>query len=47
MPLVSDTGDPLGVTSFATHHLPLEQAPQGYEIFRNKTDGCINVFLQP
>jgi threonine dehydrogenase-like Zn-dependent dehydrogenase len=29
------------------HHLPLEQAPQGYEIFRNKEDGCIKVVLQP
>jgi Zinc-binding dehydrogenase len=28
MPLVADGSDPLGVTSFATHHLPLEQAPQ-------------------
>lgn len=36
MPIVSDSSDPLGITSFATHHLPLEQAPDGYEIFRNK-----------
>jgi threonine dehydrogenase-like Zn-dependent dehydrogenase len=47
MPLVSDGGDPLGTTSFATHHLPLEQAPRGYEMFRNKEDGCIKVVLQP
>jgi threonine dehydrogenase-like Zn-dependent dehydrogenase len=47
MPMVTDSGDPLGVTSFATHHLPLEQAPHGYEIFRNKDDGCIKVILQP
>jgi hypothetical protein len=26
MPMVADGSDPLGVTSFATHHLPLEQA---------------------
>jgi len=25
----------LGVVGFATHHLSLEQAPHGYEIFRN------------
>jgi threonine dehydrogenase-like Zn-dependent dehydrogenase len=47
LPLVSDSGDPLGVTSFATHHLPLEQAPAGYEMFRRKTDGCIKVVLRP
>jgi threonine dehydrogenase-like Zn-dependent dehydrogenase len=47
MPMVSDGGDPLGVVGFATHHLPLEQAPHGYEIFRNKADGCIKVVLQP
>ena len=27
LPLVADSGDPLGVQTFATHHLPLEQAP--------------------
>jgi threonine dehydrogenase-like Zn-dependent dehydrogenase len=47
MPLVCDSGDPLGVVGFATHHLSLEQAPHGYEIFRNKEDGCIKVVLQP
>ena len=47
MPIVSDSTDPLGVTGFATHHLPLGQAPQGYEMFRNKADGCIKVVLKP
>jgi threonine dehydrogenase-like Zn-dependent dehydrogenase len=47
LPMVSDSSDPLGVTSFATHHLPLEQAPRGYEMFRNKTGGCIKVVLRP
>ena len=47
MPIVSDDSDPLGVRQFATHHLPLEQAPHGYEIFRDKADGCIKVVLQP
>lgn len=47
MPLVCDSGDPLGVVGFATHHLSLEQAPHGYEIFRSKDDGCIKVVLQP
>jgi threonine dehydrogenase-like Zn-dependent dehydrogenase len=38
---------PAGVVGFATHHLSLEQARHGYEIFRNKEDGCIKVVLQP
>jgi threonine dehydrogenase-like Zn-dependent dehydrogenase len=47
LPIVSDQRDPLGVRQFATHHLPLEDAPRGYEIFRDKADGCIKVVLQP
>ena len=30
-----------------THHLPLAQAPHGYEIFQKKQDDCIKVVLQP
>ena len=30
-----------------THRLPLEQAPHGYEIFKNKKDKCIKVVLKP
>ena len=47
MPLVADGGDPLGVQGFATHHLALEEAPRGYEMFRDKADGCLKVVLQP
>ncbi len=47
MPIVSDHSDPLGVMQFATHHLPLEDAAHGYEIFRDKADGCLKVVLQP
>ena len=47
MPLVMDEKDPLGVRSLATHHLPLEQAPDGYRMFRAKSDGCLKVVLQP
>jgi threonine dehydrogenase-like Zn-dependent dehydrogenase len=46
MPLLLD-GDPLGVDGFATHHLPLEEAPRGYEIFQKKEDGAIKVLLRP
>jgi threonine dehydrogenase-like Zn-dependent dehydrogenase len=46
LPLLTD-GDPLGVDGFATHRLPLDQAPQGYEMFQKKRDGAIKVLLQP
>jgi threonine dehydrogenase-like Zn-dependent dehydrogenase len=47
MPLVTDEADPLGVADLATHLLPLEDAPRGYEIFQKKEDGAIKVILQP
>jgi threonine dehydrogenase-like Zn-dependent dehydrogenase len=47
LPLVDDETDPLGVEDLATHRLPLEQAPHGYEIFQKKQDGAIKVLLQP
>ncbi len=47
MPLVSDEADPLGVADLATHRLPLEQAPHGYEIFQKKQDGAIKILLNP
>jgi threonine dehydrogenase-like Zn-dependent dehydrogenase len=30
-----------------THRMPLSQAPHGYEIFREKADGCIKIVLDP
>jgi threonine dehydrogenase-like Zn-dependent dehydrogenase len=47
MPLVTDDADPLGIEDLATHHLPLDQAPHGYEIFQKKQDGAIKVLLHP
>jgi threonine dehydrogenase-like Zn-dependent dehydrogenase len=46
LPLLTDS-DPLGVEGFATHRLPLEEAPAAYEMFQKKTDGCIKVVLSP
>jgi threonine dehydrogenase-like Zn-dependent dehydrogenase len=46
MPLLSD-GDPLGVEGFATHKLPLEDAPRAYEMFQKKQDGAVKILLQP
>ncbi len=47
MPLLTDGVDPLGVESFATHRLPLTQAPHGYDIFQRKDDNACKVLLQP
>ncbi|SHF70997.1 Threonine dehydrogenase [Jatrophihabitans endophyticus] len=47
LPLVTDPSDPLGTLDLTTHRLPLAQAPDAYEMFRDKTDGCIKVVLQP
>ncbi|MGY1724263.1 alcohol dehydrogenase catalytic domain-containing protein [Blastococcus sp. SYSU DS0533] len=46
LPLLVD-GDPLGVDEFATHRVPLEQAPEAYAKFREKKDGAVKVLLQP
>jgi threonine dehydrogenase-like Zn-dependent dehydrogenase len=46
MPLLTDE-DPLGVEHFATHRVPLEQAPQMYENFQEKKDGTVKVLLKP
>jgi threonine dehydrogenase-like Zn-dependent dehydrogenase len=46
MPLLNDE-DPLGVDGFATHKVPLEQAPASYEMFQEKSDGAVKVLLKP
>ena len=46
LPLLGDD-DPLGTEDLATHKLPLEQAPTGYELFQKKQDGCVKVLFQP
>ncbi|TQK29603.1 zinc-dependent alcohol dehydrogenase [Arthrobacter sp. SLBN-53] len=46
MPLLGDD-DPLGVDTFATHLLPLDQAPHAYDIFQRKADGAVKVILTP
>jgi threonine dehydrogenase-like Zn-dependent dehydrogenase len=46
-PLVEDPSDPLGVADLVTHRVSLEQAPDMYELFKKKQDGCIKVVLQP
>ena len=46
MPLLTDE-DPLGVDDFATHRLPLTDAPDAYRAFQEKRDGHIKVQLKP
>jgi threonine dehydrogenase-like Zn-dependent dehydrogenase len=47
MPYVLDDADPLGTMDMASHYLPLDEAPRGYEVFQKKQDGCTKVILQP
>ncbi|MEU8170039.1 zinc-dependent alcohol dehydrogenase [Micromonospora sp. NPDC049004] len=47
LPLLSGDDDPLGVEDLRTHRLPLSEAPQAYEMFQKKEDGCIKVVLAP
>ena len=46
LPLLTED-DPLGVDDFATHRLPLDQAPQAYADFQGKVDGVVKVLFQP
>ncbi|MGC1807431.1 MAG: zinc-dependent alcohol dehydrogenase [Mycobacterium sp.] len=46
MPLLVDD-DPLGVDTFASHVLPLDDAPHAYEIFQKKQDGAVKIILEP
>jgi threonine dehydrogenase-like Zn-dependent dehydrogenase len=46
LPLLTDA-DPLGVDTFATHTVSLEEAPVMYERFQKKEDGCVKVVLKP
>jgi threonine dehydrogenase-like Zn-dependent dehydrogenase len=47
MPLLAGDGDPLGVEGFATHHVPLTEAPAAYEMFQKKEDGAFKVVFKP
>ncbi|MEV5169724.1 zinc-dependent alcohol dehydrogenase [Streptomyces flaveolus] len=46
LPYLTDE-DPLGVEDFATHRLPLAQAPHAYEMFQRKQDGAVKILMQP
>ncbi len=45
-PLLGDD-DPLGLDGFATHRLPLAEAPDAYEMFQTKRDGAVKILFKP
>jgi threonine dehydrogenase-like Zn-dependent dehydrogenase len=47
LPLLTGDDDPLGVDTFATHHVPLDEAPDAYEKFQKKQDGTFKVVFNP
>ena len=47
LPLVEDSSDPLGVEDLVTHRVSLERAPEMYDTFMKKEDGCVKVVLEP
>ena len=46
MPLLDDE-DVLGVESFATHRVPLTEAPHAYATFQKKEDGAVKFVMTP
>ncbi|MER8001249.1 zinc-dependent alcohol dehydrogenase [Streptomyces sp. NPDC095613] len=46
LPLLNEE-DVLGVDHFATHTLPLEEAPQAYRTFQAKRDGMVKAVMTP
>ena len=47
LPLAEGPADVLGLEDLVTHRVPLDRAPEMYEKFRDKEDGCIKVVLTP
>jgi threonine dehydrogenase-like Zn-dependent dehydrogenase len=47
LPLLEQDDDVFGLSDFATHRLPLEEAPKAYAMFQAKQDGAIKVVLAP
>jgi threonine dehydrogenase-like Zn-dependent dehydrogenase len=47
LPLLVRDDDPLGVDTFATHHVALTEAPQAYEMFQKKANGAFKVVFRP
>jgi threonine dehydrogenase-like Zn-dependent dehydrogenase len=37
----------LATSHLATHSMPLDEAPRGYDLFKNKLDGCVRAVFRP
>ncbi|MFD4570902.1 zinc-dependent alcohol dehydrogenase [Streptomyces sp. NPDC058417] len=46
IPYLTDE-DLLGVDDFATHRVPLADAPRAYEMFQQKRDGAVKILMTP
>ncbi len=46
LPLLTEE-DPLGVETFATHRISLDEVPEYYEKFQKKQDGVVKVVINP
>ncbi|AEF39867.1 alcohol dehydrogenase catalytic domain-containing protein [Hoyosella subflava] len=46
LPLLNDD-DVLGVEGFASHTLPIDDAPRAYEMFQKKRDCAVKILLKP
>jgi threonine dehydrogenase-like Zn-dependent dehydrogenase len=46
LPLLTD-GDPLQTEEFASHRLPMREAPRAYDIFQKKRDQAFKIILKP
>ena len=47
LPVVATAGDPLGLDTFATHRLPLDDAAAAYRMSQKKENGAVKILLQP
>jgi threonine dehydrogenase-like Zn-dependent dehydrogenase len=47
LPLLEKEDDLLGLSDFATHTMPIDEAPAAYAMFQAKQDGAIKVVLKP
>ena len=47
LPILEQDEDVLGVEDLASHHLPLDEGPRGYELFQEKADEATKVVLNP
>ena len=37
----------LKTAHLATHPMPLDDGPRGYDLFKNKNDGCVRAVFRP